>query len=128
MEAVATLPKFKAWHMKHQAACSWLTHACVATLQPVFAFLDNIKSNFDHDEFLKSGESLPCDKHEKLMHLMNELIKKLQIGMVINSIAHYGQAPQSCRYLQRSIEGISPQQTPPHSRQRNNDNQYQNRQ
>ena len=38
----------------NQANCPWLTHACVTTMQPVFALLGNISSNFDYQEFLKA--------------------------------------------------------------------------
>ena len=77
MAAVATLPNFKYWHMKHQAAFHWLTQEHVTTLQPVLSLLGNIRSNFDPREFLKAGDSFPCDKHAKLMHFTNETIERL---------------------------------------------------
>ena len=94
--------------MKHQANYPWLTHACIVTLQPVLALLGKISSNFNNQEFLKAGDSLRHDKHEKLMRLMKDTIERLQIGMVTNSIAHHGKAPKSYNYFQLSIEWISP--------------------
>ena len=126
--AVATLPDFKYWHMKHQANCDWMTHSHVATLQLVFALLGNIISNFDRYEFLKSSDSLPCNKHTKLMCLVNETIERFQIVIVTNSISYCDREPDLHSCFQRSIERIPPQQNPPRNRQRNNDNQYQNRQ
>ena len=63
MAVVATLPEFKAWNVKHQDDCPWLAHGRVATLQKVLVLLGNTSSNFDYHEFLKSGDSFPCDKH-----------------------------------------------------------------
>ena len=94
----------------------------------MFALIGNISSNFDNQELLKTGDTLQHDKHAKIMRLMNDTIELLQISMATNSIAHCGQAQQSCNYFQRSSEGISPQQKLPYSRQRNNDSQYQNAQ
>ena len=71
MAEVATLTELKAWHVKHQSTCALLTHACVASLQPMFAFLYNISSNFDHHKCLKEGNNLPYDKHAILTRLMN---------------------------------------------------------
>ena len=99
MEVVVTLPEFKFWHVKHQANYHWLTHACVATLKPVLALLGKIRSNFGHHEFLKAGDSLPCNKHTKLMCLMNGTIERLKIGMVINSMNHCDKALQSCNFF-----------------------------
>ena len=62
------------------------------------------------------------------MHLMNEIIERMQLGMVTNYIAYFNQVPQSCNHFQRSIEGILSQPNPPLSRQRNNDNQRHRRQ
>ena len=59
---------------------------------------------------------------------MNDTLERLQISMAANSIVHYGQAPYSCNYFQRSIEGISPQPNPPHNSQRNMENQHQHTQ
>ena len=75
MVVVATLPEFKAWHVKHQSSCPWLTQARVAILQLVFELLGNISSNVDHYEFLKTCDSLTHYKHAKRMRLMNETIE-----------------------------------------------------
>ena len=74
MTVVVTLPEFKSWHVKHQNACPWLTHARVTTLQLVLALLGNISSSFGQFEFIKVGKSFPCDNNAKLMCLMNETI------------------------------------------------------
>ena len=94
MVAIATLPEFKSFNMKNQATCPCLTHACVASLQPVFALLGNVSLNFDHHEFLKAGDSFSHEKHAKLMHSMKDTIERLWIGMVTNSISHCDQALQ----------------------------------
>ena len=127
IEATATLQDFKSCYMKHQSNCPWLTHARVATMQPVVVLLGNIRLNFYNQEFLKAGVILPYDKHARLMQLVKGTLERLQLGMKTNFISHYCQAPQSCSYFQHSIEGISPQLFP-HNLQRNNDNKYQNRQ
>ena len=95
MAALCTLSELNDCHIKHQTTFLWLMHACVAALQPTHAFLGNISSNFDYYEFLKVGDSLPYEKHAKLIRLINDTIERLQIEMVTKSITHYGKAPQS---------------------------------
>ena len=77
LTAVATLPEFKAWNMKHQAAYPWLSHMHVYNLQPVLALLGKTSTHFDHHEFLKSSDSMLHEKHSNLMRLMNENIDRL---------------------------------------------------
>ena len=72
--AVVVLSEFKSLHMKHQENFTWLTHSRVTVLQPVIAFLGNIISNFDYQEFLKSIDTLPCGKHARLVHLMHDTL------------------------------------------------------
>ena len=59
MEAAVTLPEFKSWHMKNQANFYWSSHARITSLQPVFALLSSISSNFDDQELLKLGDNPP---------------------------------------------------------------------
>ena len=49
---------------------------------------------------------------------MQETHERLQLCLNTNTIAHYENPPQSHRHLQRSIEGILPQQNPYNNLQR----------
>ena len=126
--AIVTLPAFNSWHTKHQGSCPWLTHTLIAAMQPLFACLHNISLNFESQETLALGDTLPHDNCAIILCLMQEILERLQLGMNTNSIAQYGQEQQSHRHFQYSTEGIPPQPNIPNYRQRNKVNHNQPRQ
>ena len=84
-------------------------------LHPVFSLLADVSYFYMNHEILAVGNNLSFKNHATVMQLMQDTIKRLNVGAAVNTIVHYDRAPSSYYHFKNYEKGIQQQPIPSHN-------------